>query len=241
MNGIVDALEQPKALAVTFGGELTELADEAISNIAQYADVAELRGDKFADPTAEYLKKQMQRLGAMPVLFTLRMAEEGGGWPGPEEGRLPLYEALAVDVDGADIENGAAIRDDVITLYSELDKPVIVSHHDLAGTPERIALEDMLLGIWESIGNYAGYAKIATTINSMEDFSTLVNLTAAHEGEPIIVVGMDALGPQHGLGAEFRKKAFLLGSRLSYAHDGQGAVAPGQLHYLEMARILGKL
>lgn len=240
MNAIVDALEQPKAMAVTFGGELAELSDETLSDIALYADVAELRADKLPDHSAEYLRGQVRRLGAMPVLFTMRMAKEGGGWQNREEQRLPIYTAVAEAVEGADVENASAIRDDVIALYGEQGKAMVVSFHDLEGTPEQAELEDRFAEAREAIGEHAGYAKLAVTLNSMADFRNLVDFNQAHDGERIILVGMDNPELSLGLGAEFRKHASHLGLRLSYAHSGHGPVAPGQFHYLEMAKILGK-
>ena len=128
MNRFDQALNVvPAPIAGTVIGELDELATRDLFEIA---DIAELRADKLTQHSESYLREQVQKLGELAVLFTLRMSEEGGGWQQPEADRLPLLRAIADSVDAFDIELASTISPDVISLAHNLGKPAVVSIHN---------------------------------------------------------------------------------------------------------------
>ena len=69
----------------------------------------------------------------VPLIATVRAANEGGAVTLGDAQRLAIFEAVAPLVDALDIENHAPIRDQVVALAQGVGRLVIVSHHDFDG------------------------------------------------------------------------------------------------------------
>lgn len=229
MDRLVDVLNRPEpTMAATF----TEpMDDNVIRKIAAVADVAEFRADKYSSTAPDYLSEQARKLAALPLLLTIRIEAEGGGWAGTEEDRLSLFSILLPQSDGVDIEVEADIFPDVIEAAHKQDKVVVASSHDFNATPTEERLEDMLA---QAIEASADYIKFAASAKTIEDYQRLAEFTLRYQDEGLIVVAMDDYGPLSRITLPG------LGSRLTYAFTGTEPVALGQLGYEETHELLKK-
>lgn len=178
-------------------------------------------------------------LGEMPLLITVRTAQEGGQWDLAD----PQYE----EVLGALIRSGAADALDVearrdpgtvralIAQAHAAGIPVIGSAHDFESTPPREELVALLRRI-QDLG--ADIPKAAVMPRSPGDVLALLEATwemrSRHAEGPIITMSM---GP---LGAVTRISGEIFGSAATFAAQ-QSASAPGQLPLEEMPALLRAL
>lgn len=129
---------------------------------------------------------------ALPVLLTVRRADEGGARPMPEALRKSLYLSLLPAAAAIDLElRSTKALKPVLSEARRLGKPVIVSFHDFAGTPKAGRLRDL---VRRARGLGADVVKIATTTHSASDAARLVDLLDLLEGGPLAVMGMGAWG-----------------------------------------------
>lgn len=222
MNRLFETINRPEpTLAVPFSEPLD---DENIAEVAKIADVAEFRADLFGNKQVNFLIQQARRLDGMPKLLTIRNSQEGGKWQGTEKERIELMHYLLPGFDGVDIEVMSGSMEQVVFLGHELGKIVIASFHDFDNMPESRVMEDKL-----SLAQDAGadFVKFALMTNHKDDYERLKDFTASHASERVITVGMGEFGPKS------RIELPGLGSRMTFAHNGMSAVAPGQLSYQE--------
>ena len=110
--------------------------------VRRHADVAELRIDRFArhEPAhVAQLCRAARRL-ALPLIATVRAAEEGGDATLDDAQRTALFDAVWDLVDAVDIEGRARICRSVVDAAHRRGKLAIVSYHDFATTPSDSAL-----------------------------------------------------------------------------------------------------
>src|SRR5262249_44481776 len=130
------------------------------------ADVVEWRADSYGElnagslvEAAHALRRVLQR---QPILFTLRIASEGGATEMPQDLRIECIDAVlrsaAIDIIDIELCNGPAIVQSVIETAHGQARHVIMSFHDFQGTPEH---EILFRRISEMIGHGADIAKIA--------------------------------------------------------------------------------
>jgi 3-dehydroquinate dehydratase/shikimate dehydrogenase len=199
------------------------------------ADCLELRIDRIRDCHLERLMRQRQ--AGKQILVTNRREDEGGGFRGSERERITLLkQAVALGADLVDIE----VRT-VKPLLRELKTVIvrqgsrtqlIISFHDLEGTPAESALQKRFDACSKS---GADIVKLCTYARDMEDNLRVLGLIpyARKRGQAIIAFCMGEKGRIS------RVMAPLLGSSLSYASLDKGAEsAPGQLTIGEMKEIL---
>ena len=213
--------------------------EEALSLLARAlpgADLVELRIDRIERPDLPLLL----HAGKERLLVTIRRRDEGGFFASCENRRMELLrEAIDLGARYVDIEArtgavavgrlGKAIR------ARKGKTKLIVSHHDLEGTPSRQTLVKRLKAS-RALG--ADIVKIVTLAQKVEDNLRVLDLIpqALAMGQDIIAFCMGARGRLS------RVAAPLLGSCMSYASLEDGAEsAPGQLTAGEMEAILGIL
>jgi 3-dehydroquinate dehydratase type I len=213
--------------------------EEALSLLARAlpgADLVELRIDRIGEPDLRLLL----HAGKERILVTNRRRDEGGFFASCENRRMELLrEAIDLGARYVDVEvrTGAAA-------VGRLGKAIrarggetrlIVSHHDLKGTPSRQTLAKRLKAS-RALG--ADIVKIVTLAETAEDNLRVLDLIpqALGAGQDIIAFCMGAKGRLS------RVAAPLLGSCMSYASLEEGAEsAPGQLTAAQMKMILGML
>jgi 3-dehydroquinate dehydratase-1 len=192
-------------------------------------DLVEARVDLFRKRTpaaaAEFIGAVRKSL---PVLVTIRSADEGGAWRATEEERLELYRGLMPSADAVDVELGATIRPAVVRAAHRAGLPVVLSHHDFRRTPPDAELERIV-----SRGFRAGadIVKIAAHVRDDRDTTRLAGLLARHVDRALCVIGMG----EHGVKTRVLFPA--LGSLFTFGALGR-ATAPGQLPLVALLREL---
>jgi len=213
--------------------------EEALSLLGRalpMAELVELRIDRIEKPNLPMLL----HAGRERIAVTNRRRDEGGFFASCETRRLDLlHEAVdlgarLVDIEARTGQKAVGRLADAVRSRGGRTR-LIVSHHDMAGTPSSKALAARLKSC-RALG--ADVVKIVTLATRAEDnLRVLALLPQAREmGQDLIAFCM---GEQGRLS---RVAAPLLGSCWSYASLEKGAPsAPGQLTVAEMRTILGML
>jgi 3-dehydroquinate dehydratase type I len=210
--------------------------EEALSLLGKAlpaADLVELRIDRIEKPDLPMLLYT----GRKRILVTNRRGEEGGFFAGCEDERMaPLHEAVDLGAGSVDIEartGPGAVSDLAKAIRAKGGKTrLIVSHHDMQGTPTQRTLERRLKAC-RLLG--ADIVKIVTLANAMEDNLRVLEIIpqALKLGQDIVAFCMGQRGRLS------RVAAPLLGSCISYASLEEGAEsAPGQLTADQMKSVL---
>lgn len=200
------------------------------------ADCVELRIDHLMDVDLGMLMRSWRGR----VLVTNRRREEGGGFSGTERERIErLKEAVELGAHYVDVELSTeeSLLEEVVAKVKGRNglTRLIVSHHDLRGTPSIRELRRRLQRCW---GLEADIAKIVTKANSVHDNLKTLGLLAyaRRRDKPIIAFCMGEMGRPG------RVLAPLLGSYMSFASLTKGQEsAPGQLTVEEMRGALSIL
>jgi 3-dehydroquinate dehydratase type I len=197
------------------------------------ADLVELRIDRIDVPDLPMLLYA----GKDRLVVTNRRRDEGGFFAGCENRRMALlHEAVKRGARFVDIEarTGFAAVDRLgRAIRAKKGKTrLIVSHHDLKGTPSRQTLMKRY-ETCRSLG--ADIVKIVTLADTVEDNLRVLEIIpqARRMGQDIVAFCMGEKGRLS------RVAAPLLGSCIHYASLEEGAEsAPGQLTADRMKKIL---
>jgi len=192
----------------------------ATDRAARLIDLVEARIDLYEPQTLDACADACTRLEATgtPVLVTIRLAREGGGWTRPDAERLPLFERAVGFASFVDVEAASPIARDVASLARTHGRASVVSHHDFARTPPPDELERIVAACFSVGGDLA---KVATLVATDADRDALFALAARH-GDRACVIGMGAAS------AELRVLLPARGSRLAYGYL-DAPTAPGQI------------
>jgi 3-dehydroquinate dehydratase-1 len=232
---------RPRVCVPLTSATLRDLQAEAGAVSAAAADLVELRIDRLAGaPSGGVARDAIELLQAaldpaLPVLVTFRTAAEGGAPIGPQAYRDVLLEVVsAAGTAAVDVE--AALPRDVVGAVVEAahgaGKTVVLSFHDLEGTPARTAVVDLLLH-QQALG--ADLVKLACTPRTPEDVLTLLAATRDYadrpDARPAITMAMGPLGVVSRIAGE------TFGSVLTFGTVG-AASAPGQVDALALRATL---
>jgi 3-dehydroquinate dehydratase-1 len=199
-------------------------------DVRRYADVAELRIDRFERHDRAHVEALCRTARALdrPVIATIRAANEGGAVALDDAQRTALFQAVWSLVDAVDIELRARICRSVIDDAHRHGKTAIVSHHDFAATPSDAELAALCDAAADS---GADIVKITAHAASAADTDRLLGLLRARRDRGLIVIAMGT----HGVAS--RVFFPLFGSLLTYGFVAQSG-APGQLPLAELYREL---
>lgn len=194
--------------------------------VRRHADIAELRIDRFTrhDPAFAVAVCGRARALGLPLIATVRAADEGGAAALSDRQRLALFEAVSPLVEALDIELRAPICSPVVEHAKRTGKLAIVSHHDFTATPSDAELAALLDA---AARTGAEVAKIAAHAATPSDTDRLLGVLRARRARGLIVI---AMGP-HGVAS--RVFFPLFGSLITYGFVG-AAGAPGQLPLAEL-------
>ncbi|WP_457639285.1 type I 3-dehydroquinate dehydratase [Persephonella sp.] len=184
-------------------------------------DMIELRIDQFSSFEKEYVieKAQLVKNYDLGLIATIRSKEEGGS-DIPDKKRLELFEAVAGLSDILDIElSSESINRKVIEIAKDEGKLALVSYHDFERTPSE---EEIQAVIDRSVSIGADIVKYAFKVNTTEDISRIMCVTAKNRDKKIVAIGMGELGKIT------RVAGFFFGSILTYTYIGR-SFAPGQI------------
>jgi len=199
------------------------LTDPAHASRAQDqgADMIELRFDLMeGDP--KKLVNQCRKACSLPVIGTLRSAQEGGRFFGNGEEWEKKIQPIIPLVDYVDVEqqfarNAACVKD--------AGTKIIASYHAAVMMPLHV-----LFVLERELRAYGDIVKIIVTPANEEDIIELIAFTHAVKGP--VCTGV--------MGAQFRYARAILplfGSELVYCHVGT-ATASGQYSVQEFVRLM---
>jgi len=191
----------------------------------QGADLVELRIDLYEGDLLRIVKKAKAACG-IPVILTLRSAQEGGQFFGTPEEWIAKVQPLLPYADYVDVERQYACH---VPAIREAGKQVIASHHAGQMVPLYI-----LFVMERELRVYGDIPKLVITPQYNEDVLELLSFTLA-AGKPICTGVM---------GAQFRQARAMLplfGSEFVYCHTGTPTAA-GQYsveEFVQLKKILG--
>lgn len=232
---------KPKICLPIVGRNIREIQSQAEQIIKNPVDMVEWRADLFertSDPAAadEAIRTIRRIIGSVPLLYTIRTADEGGSFSLPSGQYFALVKETAKNpmIDAVDVEILKSSPAHITAFIRELhNNPVIViaSNHDFHKTPDKEIIIKRLQYM-EECG--ADVCKIAVMPQSARDVITLLSATnEAHEllNHPVITMSMG----QYGLISRLCGEVF--GSTLTFGCVGT-ASAPGQIDAAELNTVL---
>lgn len=212
-GGEVVAGPVPKVVGVlsTLGAGFMKLVEESP------CDIIELRVDQLPSD-ADWIGavREIEKAGR-PVIVTIRLKNEGGGWKGKDADRRVLFERALEAAAAVDVELRSEIVTPIAEKAKELGKVCIISYHDFNETPPFRELKKTA----EAAERLACIAKITTMIRDQGDRETLLQILCGDWKIPRCVMGMGALGSETRIG--FAR----MGSCLTYGYLDKPS-APGQ-------------
>lgn len=199
------------------GPTVSQLAEKAERALAEGTDLVEIRFDMLRSTIFDEIKTKLRKFAPLSV-FTLRPAREGGWFEGKEARRIELIRALAglkpahLDIELRTLEANPGL------LSNKPAQNLIVSWHDLVGTPGRARLH----AIMTRAESFGGLSKLVTTADDAADNIAILSLYDRPGRRPIAFCTGD-----HGVFS--RVMAMQLGSPVAYASLAGDPTASGQL------------
>lgn len=193
-------------------------------------DIAEWRADYLlaADPAADLARltgRVRDRLGAVPLLLTVRSGAEGGRVDLDDDGYAQHVSALLEDgaADAVDLELArAAVLPQLREQARHQGAAILLSQHDVQATPPADELVSLLT---QMAGAGADIVKVAVTARTPRDVLELLAATDRARADLAVPVVTMAMGPA-GLASRLCGEIF--GSAVTFGAVDR-ASAPGQI------------
>ena len=188
-------------------------------------DGVELRADLF-DELEDALRALRTLAARFPVLFTLRLASQGGGHDGDDRARVGAFlTALQEGATLVDAEEGSAAA----AQLADGGAPLVVSWHDFEGMPDSRQLASLTTRM-EATGARA--IKVVPTATCLHDAARMLEWVGERRPGAPARVGF-AMGEK---GLASRVLSIPHGAPWTYASIETG-VAPGQASVTELAEL----
>ncbi len=216
------------------------LLEEAGRVAAAGVDIAEWRADHLLSARPEAPLRELpaalrDRLGTTPLLLTVRSAEEGGEVILDDAAYATAVSALLDDGagDAVDLELArGSVLPRLIDRARGTGARVLVSSHDVTGTPPAAEMTDRL-AVMAATG--ADVVKIAVTARDPLDVIALLEATCTADQELDVPVVTMAMGP---VGLVSRLCGEVFGSALTFGSVDR-ASAPGQIDVARLRDVVG--
>lgn len=243
VKGVALGEGRPKICLPLTGRTEEELICQAEEAVKESPDLLEWRADFFEKLEEKEAVRQMctrlgERIGQIPLIFTVRTEREGGNFSGFQEAYVELLEEAAKnrEIDLMDVELfwEASVMERLICKIQQMGKKVIASNHHFEGTPKQAVLEEILRKMEESP---ADVRKLAVMPRKEEEVLELLSATlqGSRTGEkPLITMSMGKMGAVSRISGE------LFGSCVTFGTAGQES-APGQIGIRELRSFLRTL
>ncbi|WP_454085557.1 type I 3-dehydroquinate dehydratase [Georgenia sp. Marseille-Q6866] len=216
------------------------LLEEAGRVTAAGVDIAEWRADYLLAarpdaPLRELPATLREGLGGTPLLLTVRSAEEGGQVTLEDAAYAAAVSALLDDGagDAVDLELArGSVLPGLVDRAQEAGARVLVSSHDVTGTPPAAEMADRLAAM-AAAG--ADVVKIAVTARDPLDVIALLEATCTADRELDVPVVTMAMGP---VGLVSRLCGEVFGSAVTFGSVDR-ASAPGQIDVARLRDVVG--
>ncbi len=232
LRGVPVGEGRVKVAASLCGTGPDELLVEVDHLLAAGVDIAEWRVDHLLAERLDDLAavptlagSLRHRLGSTPLLLTVRSAAEGGRADLADADYARAVEALlrARVGDAVDLELArTAVLPDLVALAREAGARVVVSSHDVAGTP---TAEEIGARLAEMADAGADIVKAAVTAHTARDVLALLEATDTARAELDVPLVTMAMGPA-GLVSRLCGEVF--GSAVTFGAVDRPS-APGQI------------
>jgi 3-dehydroquinate dehydratase-1 len=243
IRGVAFGGEKPLFCIPLVGEETASLLHQAEIALNASADLIEWRADFHRSIDAKELVQSLAALrtvlGETPILFTLRIKEEGGAKEIPQDIRRECIEAVMAagmtDIVDVELCNEPEFLKSIFDAARAHGVRVILSAHDFQKTPPDAEMSKKILRMHE-LG--ADVAKLAVMPQTSSDVLRLLQVTLrarlCFPGLSLCTMSMGSLG------AISRVAGFLFGSDIGFA-AGQTASAPGQIPIADARSMAKKL
>ena len=223
------------------GVDRGELLGEIASVLPTRPDLIEWRADYFAaladtDQVIDTARALKAACRGLPILFTRRIASEGGQNVSLSEPRVvQLYETLCearcVDLIDYELSNPREAFERLRVASHRHDIAMIASYHNFQSTP---ALEALIAKFREAQSRGADVGKVAVMPKSPADVLTL--LAATYQASTSLDIPLISMS-MGGYGSVSRMIGGVFGSALTFA-VGKSSSAPGQIAIDELRAVL---
>ena len=190
-------------------------------------EIAEIRMDLAEIENADEARQLISGYSALPVILTIRTANEGGKWQKSEEARRGLFLQLLPLAAAVDIELAAKIRPEITAAAKELGKAVIFSRHNFSAADSSGGMKEAAA---RAFSEGADIFKTACMVSDENDLEELRVFLREEKTRPVIAIGMGGSDAARLARLELPKE----GSRIAFAAVGKSS-APGQLSLEETA------
>lgn len=217
----------PRICAVVTATNLDQAIDSIRCVTIHEPELIELRFDYM-----EYIEdlNGIREATDTPLIATNRRRDQGGLSNCLESERVAaLLNACEAGFDFVDLELTTGSIIDVAHEVKARGVKLIISHHDLSGTPKRDDL-DKILNEEQNLG--ADICKIVGTSSSLSDNMIYLSFMGENQGTSLVCFGMGEAGVMS------RVFSPLFGGAFTYASAGPGMEsAPGQLTIADLKEI----
>ncbi len=203
--------------------------------------LVEIRLDRL-DPShwSQRAKEAERAFPSARLIGTLRLEKDGGNWPDSQDRRGAIESALALRRwDYVDIEDDAPQREELLELVQTKSPAtrIVLSRHSFEAVSGETMMDQLEAVARSAQACGAEVAKWAgRVLDPNEVGPELLRWLSLYGGPAIPAMFL------MGVGAEsWRVAAAKLSGGWGYAHDGTGAVAPGQLPWTVFDALLGSI
>lgn len=223
---------QPKVVG-SFGNRKS-LAESSLQAVREACDVVEIRLDLLEAESTLTSTRPWAHLEGIPLLFTARIADEGGAGNLDVSRRIELLEGVLPDAALIDIEwVSAREMGPVLERMKALDIPWVASWHDFQGLTDTFGQIPGMAAKAAEAG--AACFKAAVRLHTPEDVGDLAELLRGAQGLSLSLMGMGPLAPVS------RLLCAQYGSVLNYGYIGDAPTAPGQWSAAMLKQAIGSL
>ena len=188
-------------------------------------DIAEIRLDLAEQCDYESARQLMTGYQSLPLILTIRTAEEGGQWRGDDKTRCELFCQLLPLAAAADVELNSPILSQVVAAAKKTGRAVIVSRHNFFAAE---SLDNLNTAAQNAFDNGADVFKTACLVQNEDELKVLHDFLQQWREHRVVVIGMGE--------SETARRARLSlprdGSRIAFAAAAEKS-APGQLSLKE--------
>ena len=215
----------------SFGSHAELSAADAI-NVGSSCDLVEIRLDLITtEPAAA--PPPWRHLLELPLLFTARRQDEGGGQALTASARMKLLEHALPHAAWLDIEVASITEmGPLLTELRRLQIPWLASCHDFKKLP---ATSVLTAAAQRARDAGAAAFKVAAWLQQPTELARLADFQLANHGIPLATMGM---GP---LAAVSRLLCAQCGSLFNYGYLGHTATAPGQWDAALLHQLIARL
>jgi 3-dehydroquinate dehydratase type I len=171
------------------------------------------------------LFRKIRKTARLPLICTIRSADEGGKYKGPDSDKLALIKVLSPYCKFIDIEHNSSLLSD--PYIRKIRNKLIISRHFFKDTPTPGSLEKVVRA---SLKFRPAIVKIATNAAKQENLITLAKILKSFNKTPLALITMGKFGKTG------RFLMPILGSKLTYGFI-ETAVAPGQINIKELSKL----